>query len=471
MLYQVVADNLETLYGAIGDGALSFKLAKHARKELEGFLDCGLLCRGFARLRCEGCKTSRVVAFSCKGRGFCPSCMGRRMCATAANLVESVIPSVDLRQWVLTYPHAWRKRLSWDGELLSALTRIFTDAVHAFYAAEAASGGTKATWRSGSVTVTQRTSSDMRLNPHLHAVFLDGAYRADDEVPTWRPLGHLHTRDVGAVLEKVVRCMVKLLTQLSLLGNAESADASEDDAQLEGSAVSGQTPPAGPQWRHPLAPLRGQGLALDKPLCASLDGFSLHAATRAGGHDEEGRETLLRYVLRPPLAQDRVVPGPDGLVRIVLKRAFGDGTVAVDLDPLSLLCRLAAAVPPPRYHTVKYGGVLASASKIRPLIAPKPKVDEQVHQQDDEAPKRSHPSGKYRPWAELLKRTFAFDVLRCHQCSGRMKLLSMVTDPTSVARYVKSVDEATEPPARAPPRGPPFWKSTVLRRLELGDVA
>jgi hypothetical protein len=52
----------------------------------------------------------------------------------------------------------------------------------------------------------------------------------------------------------------------------------------------------------------------------------------------------------------------------VLKRAFGDGTVAVDLDPLSLLCRLAAAVPPPRYHTVKYGGVLASASKLRPLI-------------------------------------------------------------------------------------------------------
>ncbi len=135
----------------------------------------------------------------------------------------------------------------------------------------------------------------------------------------------------------------------------------------------------------------------DKPLCASLDGFSLHAATRVGGHDEQGREALLRYVLRPPLAQDRVVPGPDGLVRIVLKRAFGDGTVAIDLDPLSLLSRLAAAVPPPRYHTVKYGGVLASASKIRPLIAPKPKVAS--HVQQDEAPKRGHWSGKYRPWA------------------------------------------------------------------------
>jgi hypothetical protein len=105
-LYEVVRDNLETLYGAIDDGALDVKLAKHQRKELEAFLDCGLLCRGFARLRCGDCNESRLVAFSCKGRGFCPSCMGRRMCATAANLVEHVLPEVALRQWVPTFPFA-----------------------------------------------------------------------------------------------------------------------------------------------------------------------------------------------------------------------------------------------------------------------------------------------------------------------------------------------------------------------------
>ncbi len=83
-----------------------------------------------------------------------------------------------------------------------------------------------------------------RVNPHLHAVFLDGAYRAEAEVPTWSPLGH-STRQVGEVLENVVARMVKLLTHRGLLG--ADADASEDDAQLEGSAVSGQVPPAGPQ--------------------------------------------------------------------------------------------------------------------------------------------------------------------------------------------------------------------------------
>ena len=71
-LYELVRDNLETLYGAIDDGALQVRIGKHARKELEGYLQCGVLGRGFARMRCGDCNESRVVAFSCKGRGFCP---------------------------------------------------------------------------------------------------------------------------------------------------------------------------------------------------------------------------------------------------------------------------------------------------------------------------------------------------------------------------------------------------------------
>lgn len=74
--------------------------------------------------------------------------------------------------------------------------------------------------------------------------------------------------------------------------------------------------------------------------------------------DDAGREALLRYVLRPPVAQDRITQKPDGLVRItpalpgaIQERAYQDGTVAVEMDPLSLLCRLATSVPPPRFHT------------------------------------------------------------------------------------------------------------------------
>ncbi|XYH94926.1 transposase [Sorangium sp. So ce1128] len=194
------------------------------------------------------------------------------------------------------------------------------------------------------------------------------------------------------------------------------------------------------------------------------------AATRAGAHHAAAREALLRYVLRPPIAQERIELQQDGLVRLSLKRAFADGTVAASMDPLSLLCRLAASVPPPRFHTVKYAGVLASARPWRKRIGPRPAKPEELAKTDHEpAPKRKR--GGYRPWAELLRRTCAIDVLECPTCKGRMKLVAMVTEPRNIARFLSALGEPTDVPARSPNRGPPYWKSTVLRRKAPGDAA
>jgi len=252
-----------------------------------------------------------------------------------------------------------------------------------------------------------------------------------------------------------------------LLLDEDGADLSgegDPESNLAASAVSGQAPPAGPQWVSRRAPLEPQALAYDKPLCASLDGCTLHAATRAGALDPAGREALLRYVLRPPIAQERLEQRPDGLVRITLKRAYADGTVAVDMDPVSLLCRLAASVPPPRFHTVRYAGVLAPASPWRPRVVPL----KQAPAPSDEAGQQKRASS-YWPWAELLARTFAVDVLACPQCQGRMRLLALVKEPTSIGRYLTAIGEPAEVPPRSPGRGPPYWKSRVLRRQAHGD--
>ena len=81
------------------------------------------------------------------------------------------------------------------------------------------------------------------------------------------------------------------------------------------------------------------------------------------------------------------------------------------------------------------------------------------------APKRA---STYRPWAELLKRTFGVDVLLCPKCQGPMKLVAMGTDPRSVTRYLAGIGELTGVPDRSPSRGPPYWKSIVLRRKAPG---
>ena len=84
------------------------------------------------------------------------------------------------------------------------------------------------------------------------------------------------------------------------------------------------------------------------------------------------------------------------------------------------------------------------------------------------SPKAPTRKGTYRPWAELLKRTFGIDVLQCPKCAGLMKLVAMITDPTSAARYLRGIGERPSVPEPSPSRGPPYWKSTVLRQKALG---
>ncbi len=381
-----------------------------------------------------------------------------------------------LRQWVLTVPFPWRKRLAYDGALLGAVTRICVSTVLGFYRErlrkEGVTGG-----QSGAVVVVQRTSSDLKLHPHLHALFLDGAYAERESGVSFTELPRLSTHEVGEVLARVVARIVKHLCRRGLLealegaGDADGDDESDGLTALAASAASGRSPPAGPEWRRkatPLSPLAAAAPRYDKPLCASQDGFTLHAATRAGAMDTVGREALCKYVLRPPIAQERVTHGPDGLVRITLKRPFADGTVAVDMDPLSLLSRLATAVPPPRLHTVRYAGVLAPASKMRPKVVPRPPV---AAEGTTEGEKLAKPAGsRYWPWAELLKRCFAIDVLACPRCGGRMRLVALVTEAASVRRFLRGLGESTDAPARAPARGPPYWRSRVLRRV-VGEVS
>ena len=67
-------------------------------EEFKAYLKCGRLEYGFLRVKCDACRNETLVAFSCKRRGFCPSCGARRMAETAAHLVEHVLPEQPIRQ-------------------------------------------------------------------------------------------------------------------------------------------------------------------------------------------------------------------------------------------------------------------------------------------------------------------------------------------------------------------------------------
>jgi len=104
-LYQLVLAHLETL---IEDSRArtehGFGYPRFIEQTFRDYLTCGLPQAGFSRVRCKSCGFERLLAFSCKRRGICPSCEARRMADTAAHLVDRVLPAVQFRQWVLSLP-------------------------------------------------------------------------------------------------------------------------------------------------------------------------------------------------------------------------------------------------------------------------------------------------------------------------------------------------------------------------------
>jgi len=83
-------------------------LPGYVQREFEDYLKCGRLEHGFLRVRCDSCHAEHLVAFSCKRRGFCPSCGARRMDESAALLADEVFPEQPVRQWVLSFPYPLR---------------------------------------------------------------------------------------------------------------------------------------------------------------------------------------------------------------------------------------------------------------------------------------------------------------------------------------------------------------------------
>ena len=214
------------------------------------------------------------------------------------------------------------------------MTRVFADSILGWYRRRLRDAGV-ARGKGGAVVVVQRTSSDLRLNPHLHGVFLDGVFAEADGKFTFHELPRLSTTEVADALQVVrVRVLRALRRAGAVALGTEGAEVDDELAardpalaQLAAAAVAGRAP-AGPQVRRrPVdVKLRGHpGATVSGALCVLVQGFTLHAATHVHARDHRGREALVKYVLRPPIAQERVTAGPDGLVRILLKKEFSDG--------------------------------------------------------------------------------------------------------------------------------------------------
>ena len=130
VLHDLVREHLGAFLDHARD-AYERPLPRYVEKAFLEYMRCGVFAHGFLRFHCDDCGDDLLVAFSCKGRGICPSCGQRRMCNTAAHLVDRVLPSVPVRQWVLSLPFELRRAAAFRADVATALGRIFIEEVAA----------------------------------------------------------------------------------------------------------------------------------------------------------------------------------------------------------------------------------------------------------------------------------------------------------------------------------------------------
>jgi hypothetical protein len=166
--------------------------------------------------------------------------------------------------------------------------------------------------------------------------------------------------------------------------------------------------------------------------------MSLHAGVFVAGNDRERLARICRYTARPAVAVERLRELTDGRLAYALRHSWHDGTTHVVFEPRELMARLAAQIPPPRAHQLRYHGIFAPAAAYRDKIVAR--SDRASGDDRKRVPAIARPT-----WAVLLRRTFAVDALACPRCGGRMRPIALVTDAREIETTLARLASARAP--------------------------
>jgi len=469
LLYQTVAEHYETWLELASAGQFDGQGDHHSpqpfvRKAFAKYLECGIFAHGFARVRCGDCGHNYFVAFSCKGRGVCPSCTTRRMAETAAHLTDHVFPRLPVRQWVLSVPKRLRYFMQRDGPVLNMVLRIFLRVIAQNLHANCtgAANADKASLHIGAVAFIHSFGSSLNEHVHFHVCVVDGVFEevagegdAQPQVQSSSPSVVFHPAtgiDAHTVAPVQTTLQKRILRAFVARGLLHKCDAKDMLA-----------------YQH--------------------SGFSVDAGVCIKAHDRAALERLLRYCARPPFSMERLRKEGSKLVYRCAKQRSeptsdkrGAKADELRLTPLELIDRIAALVPPPRTHRHRYFGVLAPNSPLRaavtalatPVQAAVPATTSHTATTGEGLPglvpadKATSPTPVPEPvqpkraahylWAALIARIYEVFPLVCPLCGGQMRILAFITHSADIRHILDHIGVESEPPHITPARGPPLWE-------------
>jgi hypothetical protein len=442
-LHQIIKENYRQVF--FDKEIQGANLPFHLEREFKKYLSCGNLAHGMARFHCPCCQRDKLIAFSCKGRTLCPSCTARRMSDTAKHLIEEVIPCVPTRQWVLSMPYSLRFLLARNPEFLRKSLAIFHRAINQHYEKKANKLKLKNP-KVGAITVVQRFGGALNLNVHFHTIYTDGVfYKNQNNQQIFYEIIPSH-----AEIEKLTNLLKTRLTRL--IQKFEIHSDYDDQSDIQAPSIQNRDE----NFQLPLK----IGKHSDPPFqdfkgirCAFEDGFSLHANVKILAHQRAELERLCRYILRGPLAKDRI-NYEQNKVRLKLKTPYADGTTHLQFTPEQFIKRIIALIPQPRQNLIRYIGVFGARHKNREVITSlaKPK-------------KEKHKKKVYRtPWSELLRYVFKYEVNYCDHCGTKLELVATIKSRYVCEKILNHLKIPAEQMIAAPPRAPPeieYFDQTV----------
>jgi len=359
---------------------------------VEKFLTCGDLSKGFARVRCDTCRHEYLLAFSCKGRYFCPSCHQKRVLQFGSCVAEEVLAPVPHRQYVFTIPKMLRIYFRKDRRLLGKLSQCAAEALKTLF--HAACKDPKAV--PGIIMVIQTYGDLVNFHPHLHALVTDGVFTPSGWFVAFPQI------DLYA-LEHLFRLRV-----LRLLLRERRIDEPVIRKLLG--------------WRH--------------------SGFSLHNAVRIGAADPAGRRGVAEYILRSPFSLEKMrYQASTGTIiyqskmHPVLKRNFEV------FSAFDWLAALTAHIPNTGEHLVRYYGWYSNVNRGK-----RRKEGPSTIEEFSEV----IPSAAKRAWARLITQVYEVDPLVCPRCAGSMRIIAFIEQPAVIEKILRHL--ALWPaPAHSPP--------------------
>jgi len=420
-LYRCVLDHLET-YLAARSRAKNDPSHPAAEDSLRSFLQCGIPRFGVARFRCKDCGDSRFVPFSCKRRMACPSCDAKRAVLESGHALDDLLPDVPYRQWVFVLPKRLRYFIHRDPRLIGAIDEIFARTLTDFHRRRsgAPEGAAPAQFHA-----IQRFGSSVNLHVHVHAALSDGCFSFDGGELKFHPAPSPSVVDLAGLIAVLRKRIFRRMLRLGAVPYSSIQEMMS--------------------WPH--------------------SGFALDAGTRIGEGDRAALQRLLLYFLRPALSLKKLAYKPEeGLIRYQVSKTNG-GPSYHEWSAAEFVGRLAAIVPPPRKHVVRYYGALGPRSPLRGAVTGAVRGRATLGELERgysvtlagkalrEARRAAKAAG--RAWAACLRKIFEVDPVRCGKCGGEMKLVSVILDDRELDRILAHQGWSTEFPKTKATRAPP----------------